>query len=133
MTPKAFESLLDRATEILTANLRSSALYNGPHEFEQHVLDMLKVAAKDMEIDVAPAFHPHAFPDIVANGFGVEVKYTKQDIEHLMLNAAKRLDGALLEEYWGQDYPIDERIPEWLKRADSHATEWTPSQSLFVG
>ena len=329
MTPDEFESLLDRAVEILTDNLRSSDLYHGSARFEQGVLDMLRVAARDYDVRIEPTFHPHAFPDIQANGFGVEVKYTShntwqavgnsifegmrdedvervyvvfgktggqpaarwrryqecvthvrvshsprfviemegereslfrqmgigyddfasleddekmryvrdysrnrlgpgerlwwiepshsvpmqvrpymtlgqsekrtlraeaailcpqicggsrvrnkytdaalyllnqhgvlctqardlfsagsvalradntrggiyimralRDIEDLMRDAAKRLDGALFEEYWGRDYPVSERIPEWLRRADGHAQGWIPSESLFVG
>ena len=329
MTPIEFEKLLDRAVEILTENLRSSDLYHAPDRFQQHTLDMLKVVARDSNIEIAPAFHPHAFPDIVANGFGIEVKYTKQDtwtavgnsifegmrdrdveriyvvfgktggypearwrryqecvthvrvshaprfvlemegereplfghmgieyddfakldddekmryvrdysrnrlksgerlwwiepshsvpiqvrpymtleqpekrmlraeaailcpqvcggsrvrnkytdaalyllnqhgvlctqardlfsagsvalraddarggiyimralqdIEDLMRDAAERLDGALFDEYWGMDYSPTRRIAEWLRRADEYATEWTPSENLFVG
>lgn len=79
MTPEAFERVLDRACDILTENLRSSTLYHGPDPFEQHVQDMLRVAAMDTGLTVQPTFHAHAFPDIRVNGFGVEVKYTKQD------------------------------------------------------
>lgn len=71
--------MLDRAVEILTENVRSSTLYHGPEEFEQGVLDMLRVAARDSGFTVSPTFHKHAFPDIRVNGFGVEVKYTMQD------------------------------------------------------
>ena len=74
-----FERVLDRAVEILTANVRSSTAYHGPEMFEQHVLDMLRVAAHDTGLTVSPTFHRQAFPDIRVNGFGVEVKYTKQD------------------------------------------------------
>ena len=328
MTPEGFERLLDRTVSILTENLRSSNLYNDPESFQQHALDMMKVAARDMNIEVGEAWHRHAFPDIVANGFGVEVKFTKQDtwtavgnsifegmrdrtvnnvyvifgkaggvpearwgrynncvthvrvshaprfviemegdreplfthigieyddfaklndrdkmqhirdysrnrpgggerlwwiepdhsvslevrpyvtlsntekrvlraeaallfpqvfgrsnrkyidvalyflnhhgvlvtqtrdlftagsvagargdgnnpegpyivaamndIEDLVRDAAKRLDSALFEEYWGQDYPVEERITEWLRRADEYATDWVPSDYLFI-
>jgi len=71
--------VLDRAVEILTENVRSSTLYHGPEEFEQGVLDMLRVAARGSGFTVSPTFHKHAFPDIRVNGFGVEVKYTMQD------------------------------------------------------
>ena len=79
MTPTQFEAVLDRAAEILTENLRSSPLYHGPEQFQQGVLDMLKVAAKGYGVTVEPTYHPHAFPDIRVNGFGVEVKYSKRD------------------------------------------------------
>ena len=79
MTPEAFESILDRGAEILTENIRTNSDYHDPSAFEKHALDMLKVAAGDCGVSVQPSFHPHAFPDIIANGFGVEVKFTKQD------------------------------------------------------
>ena len=79
MTLEQFEIVLDRAVAILTENVRSSKLYHGPDEFAQHALDMLRVAAKDCGVTVSPTFHPHAFPDIKVNGFGVEVKYSKRD------------------------------------------------------
>ena len=64
---------------------------------------------------------------------GIYIMRALRDIEDLMRDAAKRLDGALFEEYWGQDYPASERIPEWLQRADGYAQGWIPSESLFVG
>lgn len=79
MNRTEFERVLDRAVEILSANIRSSTLYHGPENFEQGVLDMLKVAAQDTGLTVSRTFHRHAFPDIRVNGFGVEVKFTKQD------------------------------------------------------
>ncbi len=79
MTPTQFEAVLDRTAEILTDNLASSRIYHGPEEFEQGVLDMLRVAAKDCNANIEPTYHRHAFPDIRVNGFGVEVKYSKRD------------------------------------------------------
>lgn len=79
MNAAEFENLLDQTVAILTENVRSSELYHGPEAFQQGVLDMLKVAAMNSGVLVEPAFHPHAFPDIKANGFGIEVKYTSQN------------------------------------------------------
>ena len=79
MIAQEFEQVLERACEILTENIRTNTDYHSPDAFERHALDMLKVAAKDCDLKVEPSFHPYAFPDIRANGFGVEVKYTKQD------------------------------------------------------
>lgn len=79
LTPVEFERVLDRAAGILTENLRSSNLYRNQANFEQHVRDMLKVAGDNLGVDVAAGLHPHAFPDIRVNGFGVEVKYTEKD------------------------------------------------------
>ena len=54
------------------------------------------------------------------------------DIQDLMRDAAKRLDEALFEEYWGVACPTDERISEWLRRADGYASGWVPSENLFL-
>lgn len=74
-----FERILIKAVGYLTDNIQSDDTYHGPEPFEKGVLAMLKIAAKDSGFKVSPTFHPHAFPDIRVNGFGVEVKYTKQD------------------------------------------------------
>ena len=79
MTPDEFEQVLDRACEILTDNLRASNAYHNPNLFQQQVQDTLRLAATELGLQVGPSFHPHAFPDITANGFGVEVKYTSHD------------------------------------------------------
>jgi hypothetical protein len=52
-------------------------------------------------------------------------------IESELREAALRLVGDLIEEYWLVNVPPEKRIAEWLKRADSHATEWKPSDVLF--
>ena len=41
----------------------------------------LKVAC-DGDADADPSFHDSAFPDIVVNGFGVEVKFTSRSTWH---------------------------------------------------
>ena len=79
MTPDEFEQVLTRACAILTDNLRASDAYHSPSLFQQQVQDTLRLAANELGLQVGPSFHPHAFPDITANGFGVEVKYTRHD------------------------------------------------------
>lgn len=56
-----------------------------------------------------------------------------QDIEHLMLDSAERLDDALFVEYWGESCHPGKRIERWLALADGYAqgTGWRPSSSLF--
>ena len=49
-----------------------------------------------------------------------------------MRNAAKYLDDALFVEYWGEGCKPEHRIREWLKRADSYAKDWKPSETLFI-
>ena len=40
---------------------------------------MLRIAAEGYDLVVEPTYHPHAFPDIRVNGFGVEVKFSKRN------------------------------------------------------
>ena len=54
-----------------------------------------------------------------------------KDIENEMQAAAQRLDDKLFIEYWGKSCAPDLRISEWLKRADSYADGWMPSDELF--
>jgi hypothetical protein len=55
-----------------------------------------------------------------------------QDIEAEMRTAARELEPALFVEYWGEDIAPQQRIQEWLRRADSYAKGWKPSEMLFV-
>ena len=87
MTPTQIETVLSRAAEILTENLRSCDLYRGPDQFQRGVLEMLKVAARGRGVTVEPTYHPHAFPDIRVNGYGIEVKYSKRDTWNALGNS----------------------------------------------
>ena len=56
-----------------------------------------------------------------------------QDIENEMQIAATSLDDVLFLEYWGTSVPKKNmRIAEWLKRADTLAVSWKPSDHLFL-
>ena len=79
MTPAEFEPLLDKAVELLGKDVRESAKYHGPTEFESRVREVLTLVAKGEGVSINPTIHPHAFPDIRVNGFGVEVKTTNKD------------------------------------------------------
>jgi hypothetical protein len=54
-------------------------------------------------------------------------------IENELREAADRLEDALFVEYWGTTVPKEDRIREWLRRADEHADGWVPSRDLFDG
>ena len=54
-----------------------------------------------------------------------------QDIEPEIREAATRLGDELIKEYWGESCPTEQRIREWLRRADKLAKGWTPSDVLF--
>ena len=80
MTPEEFEEVLDivvgRLAEDAVSNKRRA---DSSREFEEHVLDALRDALADRGANADPSFHPHAFPDIKVNGFGVEAKITKKN------------------------------------------------------
>lgn len=63
---------------------------------------------------------------------GIYVMRALLDIENEMREAAEYMDDALFVEYWGRSVSPNDRIAEWLKRADQLAKEWIPSHSLFV-
>jgi len=55
-------------------------------------------------------------------------------MEGELIKAADRMDIALFQEYWGVPVPPEERIKEWLRRADQCAGKaWKPSEVLFGG
>ncbi len=56
-----------------------------------------------------------------------------QDLEKEMREAARQLPDKLFVEYWGESVNPNERIKEWLKRADKLAKDWKPSDNLFIG
>ena len=78
-THESFKDLLNEVTLQLTEDLRAHNLYHDPKSFEDHVRSTLHRATKQHKIGSALKHHPHAFPDITLNGYGVEVKFTKQD------------------------------------------------------
>jgi hypothetical protein len=53
-------------------------------------------------------------------------------MESEIRKAAARMDSALFEEYWGEMVPPGGRIKEWLRRADTFARDWKPSDVLFL-
>lgn len=57
--------------------------FESPQSFELTVAAELRVVTKDAGIGcVDDPFHPNAFPDLLVNGFGVEVKFTKRKTWH---------------------------------------------------
>jgi hypothetical protein len=55
-----------------------------------------------------------------------------KDIETEMVLAASQLENGLFVEYWGEGCAPEGRIEEWLRRADSFAKGWHPSEHLFL-
>ena len=79
MTREQFERILDKVAERLGREVRESTKYHSPLDFQERVVEVLKLIAAGEKIQISPTWHPHAFPDVRANGFGVEVKSTTKD------------------------------------------------------
>ena len=76
MTPEEFEAILDEAVSSLARRAQTEGVCGDSRTFEDWVCDALRQASAEKDVRADPTFHPHAFPDITVNGFGVEVKYT---------------------------------------------------------
>lgn len=79
MTQQEFENLLDKVVFGLSETAQSKGAYNDPKEFEQTVMDEINKVCKSNHLNATESFHPHAFPDLLVNGFGVEVKHTTKN------------------------------------------------------
>lgn len=79
MTPQEFELLLTKVVIQLNNEVAQSTQYHSPDVFEKRVHEVLIEVSSGEKIRISPTFHPHAFPDIRANGYGVEVKTTNRD------------------------------------------------------
>ena len=65
-------------------------------------------------------------------GEGKYVMKALRRLEGEMKKAALEMDDQLFVEYWGSSCLPERRIAEWLRRADKMATDWTPSDYLFL-
>lgn len=54
------------------------------------------------------------------------------DIQDEIKDAALYLEDALFMEYWNVVPSPEDRISEWLRRADGFAADWRPSDELFL-
>lgn len=82
MTPEEFEARLDQSVRTMNQQARAGMPgYSNADELEETVLAQLKIACED-DANAEPTFHDSAFPDIVVNGFGVEVKFTSRSTWH---------------------------------------------------
>ncbi|WP_293915059.1 hypothetical protein [Deinococcus sp.] len=79
------------------------------------------------DLFTAGSVSPDEFDSICG---GLNVCKSTMDIQDEIIEAARRLDGALITEYWEKDVPEEERLAEWLKMADSYASTWQPSVTL---
>jgi len=82
MIPAEFEERLDQAVRTMNRMAKAGMPgYSNSDDLEKTVLAQLRVTCAD-RADAKPSFHDTAFPDIVVNGFGVELKFTKRSTWH---------------------------------------------------
>ena len=86
-TVEQFESLLNRACELLTEECRSGELFSESKKFENRVRQVIGSLLDDFKISVDFSPHPYGFPDIVLGEFGVEVKFTVNDTWRSVANS----------------------------------------------
>jgi hypothetical protein len=79
MTIDEFEVLLEKVAQRLEQEIRADAQFRAPRDFEMRVRTVLQESAEDegFEIDLEPP--AQAFPDIVVDEFGIEVKVNSAD------------------------------------------------------
>ncbi len=63
---------------------------------------------------------------------GVYIQRALKLLETPMRDAAARMENALFVEYWGESVPPERRIARWLEKADALASNWKPSDCLFL-
>ena len=63
---------------------------------------------------------------------GLYIQRALKLLEEEMQKVALVMEDALFVEYWEESVPPKKRIQRWLEKADLLATDWIPSQSLFL-
>jgi hypothetical protein len=66
------------------------------------------------------------------NDGGIYICRALKLIEREMRDAADTMNDALFVEYWGESVVSEKRLARWLEKADGYATEWKPSECLFL-
>lgn len=86
MNQKDFELLLDKVVAALTAQAKAAPFANSK-AFENRVREVIRDAGAEFGIQINFQPHPYAFPDILINDFGVEVKFTENDTWRSVANS----------------------------------------------
>ena len=63
---------------------------------------------------------------------GIYIERALKLIENEMREAAHTMEDALFVEYWGESVVPKDRISRWLEKADALASDWKPSEHLFL-
>jgi len=79
MTKREFEELLTKACARLTKEVRANEQYHVPNKFENRVRTVLVELTHPLAYKIDTAPNAQAFPDIIVDEFGVEVKVVHTD------------------------------------------------------
>ncbi len=87
LTTQRFEELLEQICQRITAECRAGTKFENSKAFERRVREVLdeSVSEYGLAVDFDP--HPYAFPDIVLDKLGVEVKFTTNDTWRSVANS----------------------------------------------
>ena len=86
LTKESFENILDA----IVCQLRDEAnrvLFSTADQFEDRVRKIASVMLHSFGIRIDFSPHPHGFPDIAADEFGIEVKFTTNDTWRSVANS----------------------------------------------
>ena len=98
--------------------------FDSANSFERTVAAELRVACNDAGLgSVEYTFHPSAFPDILVNGCGIEVKYTQRKTWHGTGNSI----------FEGMRDPNTQRIYMVFCRADIPEIRWRKYEHCIKG
>jgi len=86
MTPEQFEAILDDVCASLT-DAAQHRIFPNSKTFENAVRSTLEDLGKAHAISVDFDPHPHVFPDIAVESFGVEVKFSDKDTWRSIANS----------------------------------------------
>ncbi len=125
MTDKDIETILDIAVGRMNESVKAGATgFDSAESFERTVAAELRVACNSQGIgSVGHTFHPSAFPDVLVNGFGVEVKYTQRKTWHGTGNSI----------FEGMRDPNTQQIYLVFCRADLPEVRWRRYEDCIKG
>lgn len=87
MKQSEFENVLDDVAAVLNTEIQRGNLFKTAKDFENRVREVIDRFAKNYGITVDFNPHPHVFPDIAVNEYGVEVKFTLNDTWRSVANS----------------------------------------------
>ena len=123
MNRTEFAAHLENAVNQMTTQAQAGMPgYSNSIEFEQTVLAQLTIEFNEVA-EANPTFHNSAFPDLVVNGFGVEVKFTNRP-------SWQGTGNSIFE---GMRDPAAHEIALIFYRADIHEVRWRWYENCIRG